>query len=320
MSRVYETTDTVRLFEDVMYTGGGIRRACTPVATIKGILKDGCVVVDNAIQFKERQAVTIIRDPSNEGFVGNLEVISNLNGKLCFKSGRNAPYQVNDVIIRTFNLASPPLTYTKNIVIDSVLFDGNKQCNSQTHDWRFNNTLPIRGDNIVRNSVFKNTPSENLTGCRGVFEDNIAVDLDGSFIHISCSPEEAGTEKVSRNYTARTNLVGDEIMGHSEGTITFSSNSRDLLLRDNVFLDGGEGVFGFAGPDDEGLHAQNDCYAKFPRVITIYGGANSRRFVFRNVSFIDIGKTPPIPWFRDSPQKLIDTSPNISLGVSLPKR
>jgi hypothetical protein len=199
--------------------------------------------------------------------LGTISVATVEGDRICHEHPITFGAPAGATIVEVHNLARPRDVVSSGIVIDSMLFDGAGRCNDRTHDWRFVNTLPLRGDNVVRNSVFYDTPSENLTICRTLVEGNVGVELGGSFLHISCGDSAVGPYQVRRNRVAHSNLVPDAIMRHSEGLITFSANARLGLYEGNAFVFGGEGVFGRATPDDLPVRVVEDCYAHFPRLI-----------------------------------------------------
>lgn len=184
-------------------------------------------------------------------------------------------------------IAANPST---GIVIDSVLFDGAAQCNASTNDWRYNNTLSIRGENVVRNSWFVNTPSENLTTCGATVDANTAFNLEGSFVHKSCGPGQQLPDLVINNHVENVNLATNAVSGHSEGAITLSLNAGEIFLSGNVFRCGREGVLGVGlAAGGENIVAHGDYYEDFDRLITIQDIANAQRFRFYNVTMSDVG-------------------------------
>jgi hypothetical protein len=274
----------------VLYTGGGVRRECTPVATVVEEPVGRCVRVDSVADF-EVQGVRAASDPSYAGTLGGFSIasIDYENNILCAKDDFTFAIPVGTRLFKHFHMVQTLSTYEDDIVIDSVLFDGGASCNAETHDWRYNNNLLIRGKNTIKNSVFVDMPSENMTICGATVDSNVAANLQGSFVHKSCSADRISEDVLRGNYVEGANLAGDLIMDHSEGVVTLSANSQQISLEDNVFRNGGEGVFGNAGPDDQGIHAYNDCYAHFKKLINIYCGADPQTFTFKDTELIDVG-------------------------------
>lgn len=180
--------------------------------------------------------------------------------------------------------------YPSDIVVDSVVFDGNwRECGSPG-DWRQQNALSIRGRNTVRDSIFIDSPSESITTCGALLERNVGWGLAGSFVHKSCAPGQQAADVLVGNRVAGVNLLGDAgLGGHSEGAITFSAAAGAILLDGNVFVDGTEGVYGVADHQAEGVLAAGDCYQDFPRLLTYYDGARPETFRFPGTRFVRVG-------------------------------
>jgi len=288
MHRVYETGVSVFAYPGVLYTGGGIRRACAPVATTTGAsqAQDLCVQVDSMLSYEPGTILAVVTGPSYD------ELITQLNvdhlGAGCSNVvpiGADIPVGATLVPIHTLLKGTP--TYTDDVIIDAVLLDGAFRCNPYTSAWTINNAVTLGGANTVRNSVIFDSPSESLTMCGGLVENNAAFALQGSLIHKSCVVSPEPLDLVIGNHVDGANAAGDEVMKHSEGLITLSANAGNIQSSDNVFFNGGEGVFGLAGPDDEDIYAVQDCYAHFDRVIRLYNGADQNLFEFDAV-LIDV--------------------------------
>lgn len=185
--------------------------------------------------------------------------------------------------------AATTLPYPSGIVIDSILFDGNWRAGGWPADWRLNNALGFRGVNTLRNSAFIDSPSEGILTCGATLEGNYASGIAGSFIHKSCADGQQAPDTLTGNTVIDANILGDAVLGHSEGLITLSANAGDIYLEGNVFARGGEGVYGLAGPDDEDIVAVGDCYEDFPRLIELYAGADPAAFDFSRSTLVRVG-------------------------------
>jgi hypothetical protein len=298
MHRIYEPYYTVYFYPNVLYTGGGLKRACHPVAyTIAP-----AVVGATEVYIDDTSDVTApIPMIANSGS-GYRQTISSLSvdsvdhgtGKLGLRYALTVDIPTGTRVAVTSMIAQSITLYAGGIIVDSVLFDGNFRCNPITSDWRYSNTYAMNGTNIMRNNVFYDTPSENVVICGGTFENNIGFELQGSLTHKSCSavhPSEP-FDYLINNYTWRTNLGTDAAMEHSEGCFTESANAGHLRLSGNKYLNGREGVFGQAGPDDEDVVAVGDCYAHYKRLILLYGGADPTKFDFSASTVIDVPQQP----------------------------
>lgn len=291
LSEVYEITDSVYIHPGVTYTGGGIRRACIPAPALDTALlpTDTCVKVDD-VTGAATGYYLLTTGPSYFDLIGTVGITSVNAGtnELCANSAIGLTAGTNARMVRVFNMLTMPSGNEDGIVFDSVLFDGNSECNNYTHDWRFNNTVALRGRNTVQNSVFINTPSENLTVCGSIIRNNIGVNMYGSLIHKSCTPAtDAPIDLVVGNYVERANLATDAISEHTEGVITLSSNAGNIYSSDNVFRHGSEGAFGYVSNDDRDIISYNDCYAHLKRGIYMYSDADSATFQFIETEYID---------------------------------
>lgn len=179
--------------------------------------------------------------------------------------------------------------YPSGIVIDSMVFDGNWRCGGWTPNWAYNNSLWIRGRNTVRNSIFYDSPAETMVTCGAIVEGNIGYNLGGSFLHKSCQDALRRPDIVAWNRVRYANLLGDAVLEHSEGLITLSNWGGGVFLSNNIFEDGGEGVFGDAGQQEEGLTAAMDCYQNFSHLLNYYDNARTETFRFVGTQMYGVG-------------------------------
>jgi hypothetical protein len=137
-------------------------------------------------------------------------------------------------------------TYPGGTIIDNMLIDGNwtPDCN-QGATGVSHMTGSFRGRNILRNLVVMNTPSENFTVCGTQVENVVAYNLGGSFIHKSCT-EAVGIEldTVHNVQVYGSNLLGDAVLGHSEGAITLSNAAGHIVVTNSTFAGGNEAFIG----------------------------------------------------------------------------
>lgn len=252
------------LYDGIMYTGGGLERACTPVATVDTAATSGwsCLSVDDTSGLGN--TIGILTGDSYSEFLGTATVDpSNTTAtSLCIYGTKSFAVPVNAQAIDIFPLAKTFNVYSSGIIVDSVLFDGGNDCNGYTHAWTQNNTLAIRGDAIVRNCQFTDTPSENLTICGGTFEGNTATGLQGSFVHKSCGTD-GPIDVLSGNSVDGVNLAGDSVMQHSEGAVTLSQYAGHIMMTGNDFSNGGEAVIGDANADAVQIVVVGDSYDTF---------------------------------------------------------
>lgn len=288
LPKVYELDSSLAIGGPLMVTGGGLRRACTPVATltVAATAGDTCVEVDTTSGFAVGQYLLAVTGPSYAQHLADIGVSSASGTTICATAAIQADLPVGTRLVKHTQLLSTS-TPRDGIIVDSVFFDGANDCNGYTHEWKYNHTGSIRGANVVRNSVFYDLPSENWTTCGATLIGNRSFQLQGSFAHKSCSQSPEPIDILADNYIDGVNLSGDAVMGHSEGAITFSANAGTWAATGNVFRNGGEGVWGLASQEDDRVVASGDCYAHFPRVVMTFAGTDLDTFIFR-VELVDV--------------------------------
>lgn len=295
LDRVYEVSTGIFLqgFGDrtIMLTGGGLRRVCSPNQTLTAPVSasDTCVNVADGTAYTVGYSAGVFSGEAWNQLAGSWTISSVSATQVCKSSQLGFTADAGATLGYRSNLVTTIPTVSSGVVIDSVLFDGANDCNDHTHDWTLNNAISIRGENIIRNSVFYDSPSETITSCGADILNNRAFDLQGSFVHKSCStggPQEV----IANNYVDNANIAGDAVMEHSEGIITFSANAGNMMLWGNRFRRGGEGVFGLASVDDEEVHVSSDCYAQVPdSLITVYSGGDAGTFTFDSTCMFNVG-------------------------------
>lgn len=298
MHRVFETDQQIWAYPGVMYTGGGLRRMCAPSvhAVEAADATQRCVRVDYAPWLSPGQLVAVTTGSATRDTIGLISLSETTPDSICSYEPFGFEVPVGAGIVRTNTLLAEP-NYDAGIIVDSVLFDGAYRCNNGTNDWRLNNALSLRGNNVVRNSVFYDSPSESITTCGARIEHNRAFLLQGSFVHKSCGMDPEPLDILSDNYVDGVNLAGNEQMNHSAGLVTLSVNAGTINLYNNVFRNGREGVYGYASANTEEIHAFNECYAHFKRGIILYDNANPERFTFE-AEVVDIPEffAPFVAW------------------------
>lgn len=287
LERIYEVSSTVNLYSCVTYRGGGIRRACTPTATISAIDSNNCLTLSASLP---AGPWLLTSDPSYDGNKGFVTI--NAVGCITVSSGPaggaliGTP-EVGDRLSLSFLLAKGYNNVASGVTIDGVEFDGNASCNGWTHDWRMNNGLSLRGRNTIKNSTFHDMPSENITSCGAIVSNNEAWDLSGSFLHKSCTTNDI--DVIAGNTVIGVNLAGDAAMQHSEGAITLSNVAGSVVMVGNFFAQGSESVVGCAGSDDEKITVVGDVWDDFPHDICTRAPVDETSFRFDDVTKVNVG-------------------------------
>lgn len=275
LDRVYVLKTPLNVYAGVTYRGNGIRRACSPVSTLTAPASTGatCLTVDTTAGWAEGETVTLVPDTS---YRAANTLYATAPGTpagattLCLAGAltENAAvgWKVTRVHSQIAQIASDGSAGpTPGMVLEDMEIDGNAACNAVTHDWRYNDVGAIRGG-TARRVYVHDTPSEAFTVCGSTVTDSRFANLAGSIVHKSC-PEIGHADVVARNVAFGVNTVGDAIMGHSEGAITLSANCADLVIYDNTFGSGGEGVIGYANGGDEGIVVYGNTLSSFARMI-----------------------------------------------------
>jgi hypothetical protein len=303
MDRIYVIDATWYARPGVMYTGGGFRRACMPVATTTAAASstDTCVPVDDSSGFFYTYGVwTDGSGPEYSAWLApypqSIRTVSEgAPGEVCNVSGAwGIDIPAGAQFSAVFNLVQIYPPYSEGAVFDSVLFDGARDCNGHTHASVVNTMLGLRGGHVVRNSAFVNASSENVVQCGIAMIGNVAQDLNGSFAHASCTPawrDYFRTDTFINNHLTNVNEAGDAVMGHSEAAWTMSAACPFMALTGNTIIGGGEAVYGWAQPDDFGMLDVGGCYEDVTSRAVLQTSAGTNESLYRSVdvTLINVG-------------------------------
>ena len=255
--------------QDVLLECGKIRRGKTGRATLISDLKAGDtkIIVDNPHDFKIGDWVLVVnskRHLDNSGVqIGQVKDIE--DNQITTHQSHTKSMPRGSLLIHQF-----PLIRTNNraaLHCRLITFDGNKHENDYTYDWRYNHTVSINTGSIIEHCIFTNTPCENIFACGGIVRYNIAKNLNGSFVHFSCSQAEGA--RIENNTIDSVCLIELEINGHNEGCFSYSANTIGNLIINNYCRNGGEGCFGVQGLDDYSNQVIDNYFENFARKITI---------------------------------------------------
>ncbi len=183
--------------------------------------------------------------------------------------------------------------YPDGIVFDSVLIDGGWDPDNGCHEG-YNGvtgtTVSLRGHNTVRNSVFRNTPSENLTMCGGTIENVTAYNLGGSIVHKSCTAEVAPQlDVLHRVRVFGVNLLGDAQLEHSEGAITLSASAGGIVVSDSEFSGGAESFIG-DHTSEKNILVVGSRISDFPELVgTAMGVPETGEIRFVDTEIVNVG-------------------------------
>ena len=129
-----------------------------------------------------------------------------------------------------------------SVTVENIIFDGNRENNRGTYLWNHNMGIVAssKGITYIKNSTFKNSPSESLLGANLNVTGTKFYNLNGSGIHLSF----AASQNMGREF--RSSIIGNTfdstnkypsftIGGHSEGVITSSNSGAYAYIAGNVF-------------------------------------------------------------------------------------
>ncbi|MBK6848993.1 MAG: hypothetical protein IPG96_16155 [Proteobacteria bacterium] len=275
--RVYDQTDTLNLYDNIIYRGGGLKRACQVSTTLTEDLSPVGVDITVASTSGFTNGRLVFIAPSN-GYEPSIWASSiaaapsdathmRISAPLGYTASAGWRVSVVWQQIRQLDGTGTP-GHTPGMVIEGMEFDGNAACNTYVHDWRYQDVGAIKSATVTGVYVH-DTPAEAFTICGTTLVNSRFVDLAGSAVHKSCSSGYDDT--IDSITTIRTNQLGDALLGHSEGTITLSANAGRITLTGSAFTDGGEGVFGLLNGDDAGNVATGNTF------VGTRGGARAPR-------------------------------------------
>ena len=145
-----------------------------------------------------------------------------------------------------------------NIQIINGIIDGNK-ANQLNNSWRFSMEIFLNGRSSGISGVkFLDTAGECIVGHGLRVEGCEFRGLSGSAYHLSRHDDttDAGSASwFTNNYVDGVCLAGNAVNGHSEGAVTFSWGAGRLIVANNEFRNGGEGVLGGFGPSSGEINA-----------------------------------------------------------------
>ncbi len=217
-----------------------IKRADTATVLLTANVTIGQTVmtVDDASSL--RTGLTIILatgDAVNQN--QSLGSITNISvNTITFSDAATINMNTGSKVIRVNNLfAANASDYMGEQVIRQVTFDGNIVNNSHTFDWKYNNTLRSAGANggfvNLYDCVFLNTPSENVSICKGIVSNCVGNNLGGSFVHIgNANAANLGSVTVKNCYVDGVVMVDPSKNGHGYAFIEFSLNPINTFIED----------------------------------------------------------------------------------------
>lgn len=269
--RVYDQTDTLNLYDNITYRGGGLRRSCQVSTVLTADLSPvgTTLEVESTSGFSNGRMVFIAPSNGYEPSIWASSIVGTpadathmtINAPLGYTA--SAGWRVSTVWqqIRQLDGTGTP-GHTPGLAIDEMEFDGNAACNTYVHDWRYQDVGAIKSATVTGVYVH-DTPAEAFTICGTTLRNSRFVDLAGSAVHKSCGSGYDDT--IDAITTTRTNKLGDALLGHSEGTITLSANAGRITLTGSAFTDGAEGVFGLLNGDDAGNVAIGNTFVRHAR-------------------------------------------------------
>lgn len=252
---------------EVYFRNGTFKRACTGVASSLDTLMAGStqVVVDDPSDFKVGDWILAVSGQAvGQNSSGQILAIKSIiDDTITTFQPHVKAMSAGATIVHQFPMLRTNQGTGSPVTFEGIVFDGNKQCNDYTYDWRYNPTITIEEMDSIRNCTFINMPCENVFMHGGVLENSFAYDLNGSFVHGSCQAGSSQVSIVTSNQTNRVCRIPQPINGHNEGWFTYSANVQNFVVTNNYSLNGGEGCFGAQGTDDYNNTFLNNYFENF---------------------------------------------------------
>ncbi|MEO0779319.1 MAG: T9SS type A sorting domain-containing protein [Bacteroidota bacterium] len=215
--------------------------------------------VRNNRGFRDLQKINIVNGPGFNQVAGHISYTASIDtllggDTLVWLSGRPIGRQMlpGDTVSLFFPLMEIRYSEASNVRLENLVFDGNRAAYRYNYDWRVSPTLKLSTSpgNVIDGCRFYRIPVENVFLCGGRFINCSGQDLNGSAIHFSCADTLQSTQVWYNDFT-RTNVVGNQLMWHSEAAATFSAKVQNFHLAYNRFLDLGELGVGIYKNDDQ---------------------------------------------------------------------
>lgn len=247
---------------------GLFQRACTELShlSVPSMPDTNFIVVDEPYKFNVGDwIIPLNSDVVDDNASGQILNINEISGDtLRINQNFINAMPAGAKVIKKFPMIRFLPDPNLNVTLENIIFDGNKGCNNYIYDWKYNTTLNVGLGMMVNNCTFINTPCENIFMCGGTVQNCRAYNLNGSFIHASCPPQEnAVYSYVKNNYTKGVCQVPQVINGHNEGWFSYSANVVNFVITGNKSYDGGESSLGLQGIDDYNNVIENNIFKNF---------------------------------------------------------
>ena len=220
---------------------GAVLKRCdavTALLTQNAVSGTQVLEVSDPSVFEIGQSLTPVKGPGGyaDGEFVIEHILESVNGQvLTVSNALKQDYPAGSIVTVKFDQIHVANTST-NVVIEDLVFDGNRESNNIYLSWTDNKAIRGFSDLIVRNSTFQNLPGNGITafGTNVLIADNIFRDLDGPIVHLSGNrPVNGSSVTIARNVVSNTNEQADR-MQHSEGVITISAYNYSINVLDNV--------------------------------------------------------------------------------------
>lgn len=257
--RTYLFDERSDVNDNVKYVGHNttIKRKATPDIFLVEDVGIGVTTfdVDDASELRLGQLIGIVSGVNFDQNDGNANMsITAISGNTVTVSNgpNNAMSNGDRVIVKADGFVNISGTQYDAVSFEGINFDGNKDFNQYTVDWRYNSNININqvGRVLIERCIFKNTPSENIFVSVATIRDCYAENLNGSFVHFSNSATAQFASMIINCSGSGFNLATQAAMNHSEGLIVMSFNSMDITVSNCHFKNGKEAVLSPINSDD----------------------------------------------------------------------
>ncbi|MEE9438503.1 MAG: DUF4190 domain-containing protein [Saprospiraceae bacterium] len=228
--------------------------------------------------------------------------IDNINGNTVNLKTTQVGYVIpsNSLMMRENVLLGVQVGDYGMITVNNGVFDGNVNNDGDfwfPADWRTLYTIELgstTSNAIINNCFFKNTPAENITFAKGKVVNCRYQDLSGSFVHISSGVNSIDKTGVIVDHLTgeNSNLLGNDLMGHSEALITFSANPHNVVFINSNCKNGTEGIIGENITAIGKMRVENNHFEDFDHIHYATNGTGTllmQDLSFNNNTFINCG-------------------------------
>jgi len=224
---------------------GAVLKRCGAVRTtlLEPVAADATEIrVADPLGYRVGMYITPVRGSGDghgqaDGEQNTLHEITDIDGdRLTFTNGLRQSYETGDQVITAFSMVLNTSAAHSGIVITGLVFDGNLTANQVYFTWKDHVSLILRGSgNTVQGNTFTGCHNDCLRAATlsdTLITGNTFRDAGGSAVHLSGAVDIEFID----NHIENVGLYASESQ-HTEAAFTYSTQSFDILVRNNTFMD-----------------------------------------------------------------------------------